>query len=165
MWLLSRPRRSRVGLVLLTASPTNSPVISAFFQSRVRLGLSIPSTKVGILYKTSPWCQNVGGHCWRQHQLSARLLLREEMCALPSCEGLGMRRLEFSFFSWLLRVTQQRTKVALRPVTEEHAAEGGSQKEEAKEHLSQAELRCLGRAWRSAVSWVNARTRLEKLNK
>ena len=118
MWLLSRPRRSRVGLVLLTASPANSPVISGFFQSRVRLGLTIPSTKVGILYKTGPWCQNVGGHCWRQHRLSARLLFQEEMCALPSCEGLGTRRLEFSFFSWLLGVTQQRTEVALRPATE-----------------------------------------------
>ena len=37
---------------------------------------------------------------------------------LPLCEGLRMRRLEFSFFSWLLTVTQERNENALRPATE-----------------------------------------------
>ena len=37
---------------------------------------------------------------------------------LPLCEGLRTRRLGFSFFSWLLRVTQERNENALRPATE-----------------------------------------------
>ena len=42
---------------------------------------------------------------------------------------------------------------------------GGSRKQEAKEQLSQAELRCLGRAGRSAVSWVNARVKVKPLSR
>ena len=45
---------------------------------------------------------------------------------LPLCEGLRMRRLEFSFFSWLLTVTQERNENALRPATEGTFGAGGA---------------------------------------
>ena len=51
-------------------------------------------------------------------------------CALPSCEVLRTARLEFSFFDWLLGVTQERKEDALGIATERTRGRGRAQERE-----------------------------------